>query len=151
MSFNVINIKNNDENKITRIKEIDRQAFGDAGLDEWFIVPFFRHGMVLALRYQKEIVGSAVFLRDWDSQNQAYLFSVAIDSGYRGQGLGTRFLKECFSIIKKEGIRHVELTVDPSNHQAIKVYKEKLGFKTIEQRENEYGEGEDRLVMELDL
>lgn len=151
MSFEVVPIRTNDEAMINRIKEIDRQAFGDAGLDEWAIVPLIRHGRVMALRYQGEIAGSALFFRDWDSPTRAYLFSIAIDKRFRGQGLGTRFLKGCLSMMDKEGIHYVELTVDAANHQAVKVYQEKLGFKTVGQRENEYGEGEDRLVMELGL
>lgn len=151
MSFEIIQIKNNDKEIVDRIKEIDRGAFGDTGIDEWIIVPFLRHGRIMVLKYDNKIVGSCVFFRDWENQTLAYLYSIAVDSSYRGKGLGTRFLKDCLSMIKKEGIECVELTVDASNHGAVKVYKEKLGFEVVGQRDNEYGEGEDRLVMEIHL
>lgn len=37
------------------------------------------------------------------------------------------------------------------NERAIKIYKEKLRFEVLEYRKNEYGENENRLVMELIL
>jgi len=151
MDISVNIIKKNEEETIRKLIKIEKQAFGDAGLDEWGLVPLIRHGKVMALQYRDEIVGGAQFFRDFKNPSTVYLVGIAIDKNFRGKGLGTMFLNECLSLMKSDGIRCVELTVDPANGPAVKVYKEKLGFQTIEERKDEYGEGEDRLVMKRAL
>jgi ribosomal-protein-alanine N-acetyltransferase len=53
--------------------------------------------------------------------------------------------------LHQENITEIELTVDPNNVAAVAIYEKKLGFQIIERRENEYGMGENRLVMKLTL
>jgi [ribosomal protein S18]-alanine N-acetyltransferase len=144
-------IHKKDKEILDKLILIEEQAFGDAGLDEWVMVPFIRHGRIIALYYGDEIIGGAQFLKDWDHTENAYLYGIGIEKKYRGQGYGTWFLKSCIEELKKEGIKNIELTVDPRNSVAIKVYQEKLGFKITDERKHEYGSGEHRTVMELDL
>ena len=151
MEIKVSVIKNNDAQVIEKLKAIEKQAFGDAGLDEWNLVPFVRHGRVIALQNGDEVVGGAQYIRDWDDPSRAYLVGIAVDSSCRGKGLGTRFLGDSLALLAAEGIKYVELTVDPQNHGAVKVYAKKLGFETVGTRKDEYGAGEDRLVMEKRL
>jgi|SRR5690554_3032573 len=140
-----------DPRTIQELIDIDRQSFGDAGLDEWGLIPILRHGRIYALHYGNEIAGMAQFLKDWDEPRKAYLYGVGIKERYRGKGLGTWFLRTCFQQLRHEGLGWVELTVDPDNDSAIRVYQEKIGFQKLEERKNEYGEGEHRVVMELEL
>jgi o-succinylbenzoate synthase len=139
------------EDIIEGIKEIEKQAFDDGAWDEWVIVPFIRHGKVFVMRRESKIVAYAMFIREWKEEDNAYMLSTAVDSSLRGKGYGTAFLKACLSHLKAEGIKSVELTVAPNNTQAIKVYKEKLGFKEIDFCKNEYGQGHDRVFMTIDL
>ena len=151
MNIKVEVIKQNDTQIMNRIMEIEKQAFGNAGLDEWNLVPYMRHGRVMVLKYHDKIVGDAQFVRDWDNPKRIYLYGIAIDYRYRGKGLGTRFLSECLFMIKEDGAEVVELTVDPKNDAAVKVYQSKLGFDIVADRKDEYGPGENRLVMERKL
>ena len=48
-------------------------------------------------------------------------------SGYRGQGIGKRLIKEIIALSKKYGYHHIELDVRISNKRAIHVYTQ-LGF-----------------------
>jgi len=137
--------------EIEMLAKIEREAFGIGGMNEWMIVPLIRHGKVYALFYGDEIIGGAYFMRDWDFPEKVYLLSIAVAAAHQGKGMGTFLLKEALGLLKKEGIEKVELTVDPRNIGAVSIYHDKLGFTTKMQRKNEYGEGEDRLVMELDL
>lgn len=148
MNISIEQVKNNEAIIVGRLIEIEKQAFGDAGLDEWNLVPYIRHGKVIALLSDNKIIGGAQFIRDWDDLSRAYLVGIAVDSAYRGKGLGTRFLAECLELLKTEGIKCVELTVDSRNTGAVNVYQNKLGFITAGIRKDEYGAGEDRLVME---
>lgn len=147
MNLEIEIVKDNDANMISRLVEIERNAFGPSGLSQWEIVPFIRHSLVIALRLDSKVIGGAQFLRDWKNASHTYLFGIAVDPAYRGKGFGTRFLSDCCKRLKEENFKSVELTVDAANHPALKVYKDKLGFETVETRMAEYGEGEDRLVM----
>ena len=134
-----------------RMIEIEAQAFGEGGLNIWTLMPLIRHGRVFALRDGQQIIGGAQFMRDWEDNARAYLVGIAVDSQYRGKGLGTRFLGDCMDALKREGVTQVELTVDAANKPAVRVYREKLGFDTIEVRKSEYGPGVDRVVMQKTL
>lgn len=134
-----------------RLARIEAQAFGAGGLNEWTLVPLIRHGRVFALCDGPKVIGGAQFVRDWDDTSRAYLVGIAVDSEYRGKGLGTRFLGECMGVLRREGIASVELTVDAANTRAVHVYREKLGFVELETRKDEYGPGVDRVVMECRL
>jgi len=136
---------------ITRLVQLEQEAFGIGGLNEWHLVPFIRHGKVYIIRQKEEIVGLIQYMRDWDNPRKAYLMGVSIAKEMRGKGLGTTLIRASLQEIKKEDIVEVELTVDPENQNAIKVYNEKLGFVMKETRIDEYGAGEKRLVMHLSL
>ncbi len=140
-----------DLSSITRLVQLEREAFGIGGLNEWHLVPFIRHGKVYIIRQKEEIVGLIQYMRDWDTPRKAYLMGVSIAKEMRGKGLGTTLIRASLQEIKKEDIVEVELTVDPENQNAIKVYNEKLGFVMKETRIDEYGAGEKRLVMHLSL
>jgi ribosomal-protein-alanine N-acetyltransferase len=148
MNIRVDMIRDNDAQIVGRLSKIEEMAFGKAGLNEWTIVPLIRHGKVFALWHEREVIGGAQFIRDWKDPSRAYLVGIALDKNQRGKGLGTRFLAECLVMLKGEGVNSVELTVDAVNQPAAHVYQEKLGFGIVEERKDEYGAGENRLVME---
>ncbi|MCC5465626.1 GNAT family N-acetyltransferase [Pelosinus baikalensis] len=136
---------------INRLVELEISAFGDGGLNKWHLVPFIRHGRVFIIRKDREIVGLIQYMLDWGRPQKAYMVGVSTDKNCRGQGLGTRLLQESFKSLHQENITEIELTVDPNNVAAVAIYEKKLGFQIIERRENEYGTGENRLVMKLTL
>lgn len=130
---------------------LEHEAFGHGGMNEWHLVPLIRHGRVFIALQDQDIVGSVQYMLDWDQPKRAYMYGIAMSKDWRGRGLGTAFLIETFRQLTADGIEEVELTVDPQNTAAIKVYQEKLGFSVTEFRKNEYGQGEDRIVMKVSL
>jgi ribosomal-protein-alanine N-acetyltransferase len=148
MNIHIEKIIERDDGIIRQLKRIETQAFGEAGLNEWMLVPLIRHGRVFALFDGQRIIGGAQFVRDWDDSARAYLVGIAVDRDERGKGLGARFLSGCLDELRSEGVGSVELTVDAANAPAVSVYREKLGFETIGTRKDEYGAGNDRVVME---
>ncbi|QDR79662.1 GNAT family N-acetyltransferase [Sporomusa termitida] len=136
---------------IRRLVELEADAFGAGGMNEWQLVPLIRHGHVYVTRKAGEVIGAVQYMLDWHNPKKAYMIGVSIAKEQRGQGVGTGFIKETFTPLAAEGIEEVELTVDPANAAAVKVYKGKLGFTVTEFRRDEYGDGEDRLVMKLSL
>ena len=93
----------------------------------------------------------AYFMRDMADISVAYLMSVAVLPVFRGQNVGTALLNYAFSNLKRYGITRVLLTVDPANFSALSVYREKMGFTVLDSSKDEYGPGEDRLIMSKDL
>lgn len=136
---------------IQRLVQIEKEAFGEGGLNVWNLVPLIRHGRVYVYKKDLEVIGVIQYMLDWDSPRKAYIMGVSISKEFRGLGLGTELLKNSLKTLSKENIEEVELTVDPNNVVAVEIYKKKLGFKVTDSRRNEYGEGEDRLVMILSL
>ncbi|KUO70021.1 MAG: acetyltransferase [Desulfosporosinus sp. BRH_c37] len=136
---------------IARLVQIETEAFGAGGLNSWHLQPLIRHGRVYVYRLDNEIVGLVHYMLDWDCPKKAYMVGVSISKESRGQGIGAKLLKESFEALSKATIEEVELTVDPNNIAAVKLYESKLGFLTTDFKHDEYGEGEGRLVMKLIL
>lgn len=136
---------------IARLVQIETEAFGTGGLNVWHLEPLIRHGRVYIYRLDNEIVGLVHYMLDWDRPKKAYMVGVSISKESRGQGIGFKLLKESFEALSKETIEEVELTVDPDNVAAVKLYEGKLGFLVTDFKQDEYGEGEGRLVMKLSL
>ena len=138
--------------RLDQIMDIEKQAFGKGALNEYVIVPMMRYGKVYAaVDEDDEPIACAYFIRDINDIGTAYLMSVAVLPVFRGREVGTELLKFAFGNLQRFGITHVKLTVDPANFTALSVYREKLGFSVIENSKDEYGEGEDRLVMQKEL
>ncbi|MEW6425324.1 MAG: GNAT family N-acetyltransferase [Bacillota bacterium] len=136
---------------IEQICRLEQASFGEGGLNRWHLMPLVRHGRVYGYYENNTLIGCMQFLLDWENREKAYLYGFSMADGYRGRGLGTKFLKSSLAELAREGIKKVELTVAPDNQAARKVYEEKLGFQIIKHRIDEYGPGETRLVLELDL
>ncbi|WP_094605866.1 Mycothiol acetyltransferase [Sporomusa silvacetica DSM 10669] len=132
-----------------RLVELEQEAFGYGGMNEWHLVPIIRHGKVFVSKDNDVVVGAVQYMRDWDNPELAYMISVSVAGEARGKGIGTELLAKSIEILFDDKIIKVELTVEADNVAAVKVYKEKLGFEVTEFRKNEYGPGQDRLVMVL--
>lgn len=142
-------IDHSDQNKLEQIMDIEKQAFGKGALSEYVIVPMMRYGKVYAaVDEEDDPIACAYFMRDMNDIGTAYLMSVAVLPVFRGKDVGTELLKYSLGHLQRFGITHIRLTVDPANFTALSVYREKLGFSVIENSKDEYGEGEDRLVMQ---
>ncbi|PKM11094.1 MAG: GNAT family N-acetyltransferase [Gammaproteobacteria bacterium HGW-Gammaproteobacteria-3] len=68
----------------------------------------------------------AVYCND-DERRIAYITSVSVLEEWRGQGIASQLLKWCIRHVKELDLDHIELEVDRSNIDAIKLY-EKMGF-----------------------
>jgi len=140
-------ITTNDPAVTRRLVELETEAFGSGGLNEWHIVPIIRHGRVYALRKNHELIGCIQYILDWKNRNKAYVIGISIAKEWRGRNLGTELFSESLNTLSREEITEVELTVSPENLAAIRIYKDKLAFRCVGKLSDEYGEGEDRLVM----
>lgn len=138
---------------LRRMVEFGIDLFGELGMDEWGLVPQIRHGNVFVLKEEdkKKLIGLAILMRDWEDSEKVYLFDYAIAGELQGQGLGYHFLKVIIKNLDEQGFKRVGLTVDTENASAIKLYKDKIGFKILEMNADEYGKSHDRYIMELEI
>jgi len=138
---------------LNRMVKFGLDIFGDLGMDQWGLVPQIRHGNVYVLTEEgkHKIVGIAILMRDWEDYYKAYLFDYAISEEFQGKGLGFEFLKVIAEDLESQGFEKMSLTVDVNNEPAIRLYRDKIGFESVLYSIDEYGKGEDRFVMELDL
>lgn len=138
---------------LKRLVNFGLNAFGDLAMDEFGLVPQIRHGNVYVLKQvdKPTVIGLAILMRDWEDEHTVYLSDFAVHDDYSGHGLGYEFLKIIAQTLVEQGFTTMGLTVDTSNAPAIHLYQEKLGFKTVDFRQNEYGPNQDRYYMQWDM
>lgn len=88
----------------------------------------------LVARQNGSVIGYAIILQVLD---EATLMDIAVNSVWRGIGVGQRLIDTLFDIAKQKNTKEIWLEVRESNTSAISLYK-KNGFEIIETRKNYY-------------
>lgn len=86
-------------------------------------------------------------------QNRApvgHVKDIAVHPDHRGMGLGRRLLLTALRSLREQGAETVKLEVRRSNEVAVSLYRE-VGFVHHQTATRYYDDGEDALVMVLDL
>jgi tRNA threonylcarbamoyladenosine biosynthesis protein TsaB len=94
-----------------------------------------------------EVVG---YLVVWIVGDEMHLGNIAVGSRYRGRGVGRQLMKWLIEEAARRRIVRVTLEVRTSNESAISLYK-RFGFEKVAVREGYYPEGEDALLMALEV
>lgn len=63
-------------------------------------------------------------------------FAISLYKDYRGQGIGTKLMKEMVAFLKEKGYKRASLAVQKANY-AVKMYQN-VGFKTVDENAEEY-------------
>lgn len=63
-------------------------------------------------------------------------FAISLYKEYRGQGIGTRMMREMLALLKEKGYKQASLAVQKANY-AVRMY-EKVGFKIADENDEEY-------------
>ena len=63
-------------------------------------------------------------------------FAISLYKEYRGQGIGTKLMKQMLILLKEEGYEKASLSVQKANY-AVRMY-EKAGFKAVRENDEEY-------------
>ena len=63
-------------------------------------------------------------------------FAISLYKEYRGQGIGTKLMKEMLALLRKKGYKRASLAVQKANY-AVKMYNN-VGFKTVDENAEEY-------------
>lgn len=130
---------------IDNIYELEKRTFSDPWAKSAFESELHNK---LAKYYLLEIDGDLVgYGGVWLILDEGHITNIAIDTSFRGLGLGYYMVSHMMSLMKAEGIKSVTLEVRASNVAAIKLY-EKCGFEVAGVRKGYYqNNGEDALIM----
>lgn len=113
--------------------DIDLQTFAESTYSPYTAQAFLKFGRLFLLRADEVVIGTCVCVRTWERPNEALLLSMGIRPGWRGRGLGQRFVKGVLDRLRSRGIRSVTLLVEADNRRAIRVYAD-VGFVAAEER-----------------
>jgi ribosomal protein S18 acetylase RimI-like enzyme len=130
--------------------DIDVQTFAESTFTPYTAAAFLKGGRVFLLRADDVVIGTCVCLRSWERPNEAMLLTMGIRPGWRGRGLGQRFVSGVLERLKARGLRSVSLLVGKNNRRAIKVYTD-VGFAPVEEREVDPMNDDDVLLMRVTL
>ncbi|WP_420802022.1 ribosomal protein S18-alanine N-acetyltransferase [Staphylococcus saccharolyticus] len=134
---------------VPQVFDIERESFNDSS---WTIDAFYHEieqnefATYFVIEYDDKIIG---YLGLWIVIDQAQITTVAITHQFRGFGLG-QLLLEYVKNYASHTCEVMSLEVRIGNEIAQHVYKN-LGFQYGGKRKNYYGEGEDAIVMWVNL
>lgn len=150
-AFEVGEVRGHDPELIPELTELDLLTFSEPTFSRFTLGAILRFGRVFTARADGLLIGACHCMRHWDEPGEVVLFNMALRPGWRGRGLGTRFLHRIFQLLKEQGNQSVALVVGSGNLRAVSVYRDKFGFVDVGLLPNEYGNQQEYRFMRLDL
>jgi len=129
--------------------DIDLQTFSEPTFSSYSAAALLHGARVFLLRADANVIGTCVCLRTWERPDEALLLSMGVRPGWRGRGLGQRFLAEVLTVLHERGLRAVRLLVSRDNRRAFALYRD-VGFQEADVVEDSRS-GERFVVMRTDL
>lgn len=96
------------------------------------------------------VVGASVCFRRWDDPRHAHLLTIGIRPGWRGRGLGQRFVGWVLDALRRDGLEAASILVGASNVRAVRIYQD-LGFHDIREVGTDPVSGEAQLMLRAEL
>jgi ribosomal-protein-alanine N-acetyltransferase len=141
-------IKEFESSHVDEVYEISKEAFPLPWAKEELIREIVNpHALNLVALLGDEVVG---YVQCWYTFEDADIINIAVKNKHQRLGIGKTVLSELILHLKAKGIQNVFLEVRVSNLPAQKLYKS-FGFITLTKRERYYINGEDALVMNLQI
>lgn len=130
-----------------KLIELQRAAASSLyGIDtEERLQKYAKDGDVFMILMDEEVIGAILY--DVENDGSIYLSGIVVAAAYQGRGYSKLAMRE---FLEKMMERKIHLTVHPDNLSAVKLYLG-AGFTVVERKDNCYGDGEPRLVMERNL
>jgi ribosomal-protein-alanine N-acetyltransferase len=146
----MIGIKAAEKNDLKKIYEIETEAFGSHGYPSFFIRQAFdcwSNGLLVA-KDKAQVFGYVLQVPSSQSIGDAWVLSLAVSKQAQGKGLGKKLLETAIKNAKE--YKRLLLTVCPKNTGAYALYQS-YGFYLVEEEQDYFDIGEDRLVLALDI
>jgi ribosomal-protein-alanine N-acetyltransferase len=134
---------------LDQVMEIERLCFPNPWSRQVFIEELEREWAHLEVVREGPRVFA--FANYWLVRDEVHILNVAVDPTARRRGHAARLLAHIIVSSRRRACRFVTLEVRKSNRGALKLYRS-FGFRAVGIRRNYYVEdGEDAIVMLLDL
>lgn len=133
------------------LNELDLLTYSEGTFSRYTLGALLRYGRIFTITADGLVIGACHCLRSFDFPDEVVIFNMALRPGWRGHGLGTRFLQGVIDRLQARGTRRISLLVGAQNHRAIAVYRTKFGFQHVSTYPNEYNTGQEYYLMRLDL
>ncbi|MEM2880621.1 MAG: ribosomal protein S18-alanine N-acetyltransferase [Candidatus Methanomethylicaceae archaeon] len=135
-------------NDLNEIYAIEKESFSDPYPKPLLKAFFYHPGAYIVAVVRGKVVGYAIGIIRFRSLG--HIISIAVEKDFRGKGIGKKLLHELIKRLSGMGAKKIRIEVRESNEIAINLYK-KTGFTTKEKISRYYPDGEDALVMFIDL
>ncbi len=123
----------------------------EAAINQWVLPVIIRYGkLFIAVNDKDSLIGVCEIIRSYMIPSTAFIHSFYIDGKFRDMGIGKILLGEVLGELKSDSFKEVQLTVDPDNKAASRLYRS-FGFKNKGTRRDEYGRGIKRDLFSLKL
>jgi ribosomal protein S18 acetylase RimI-like enzyme len=149
--FEIREVQQYESSLISSLTELDLLTYSEPTFSRFTLGVFLRNGRVFLAMADELVIGACHCLRDYSNPEEVVIFNMALRPGWRGHGLGTRFLSGILGYLKAGGVKAVSLQVADNNQRAVWIYKEKFGFQQLSTHPNEFQNGQAYLGMRLDL
>jgi [ribosomal protein S18]-alanine N-acetyltransferase len=133
---------------IKRVLEIEIESFKDP-YPPSILVDIYNlgAGFLIAL-LDDNIVGYIIFWIRFE--DEGHIISIAVDKKYRRRGIGTKLVNNVIQIFNRCNVKNIKLEVRANNQEA-RIFYEKSKFKENKIFKGYYEDGEDAIVMIMDL
>lgn len=135
-----------DRQDLEDLEELELLTYGRAAQNVWGLVPMIVHGQVFLARLDGEGVAWCIVNADWRDAQAAYIWSFAVAQKHHQRGIGTRLIAHVIDEVARQGRRHLEVVVSPTNARALHLAR-KAGFERAAVLPTYFGPNEDRWLM----
>ncbi len=136
------------EEDIEKICMLEREIFGVDAYPKYLVRYLIENSdFFLVACIDEEVIG---YICGEIKLQRGHIITLAVDSRFRGRGIGSELLKRFLNFLKEKGAKSVYLEVSVRNRRAIRFY-EKHGFKIIGLISKFYNDGSDAYVMSLEV
>jgi ribosomal-protein-alanine N-acetyltransferase len=134
---------------IQDVLAIERECFADPWSEQAFQEEI-KNNLARCLVLKKlsgELIGYAIY---WIVVDEIHLMNIAVRSDQRRKGFGTKLMSLILRDVRLKNIKYVSLEVRRSNMAAQALYRI-LGFREAGVRESYYKNGEDAILMSVEI
>ncbi len=143
---------------IPAILEIEKQSQPEPWSEQSFLEELDRlQSYLLVARTGEDGLPEAIsgdiagYICFWHVADEIQILNVVVHNNFRREGIARELMAQAIRTGREKRAACVNLEVRKSNFPAIRLY-EGLGFKTVGERPNYYGEpGEPAVLMELEI
>lgn len=136
---------------LAQITELERKVYGSGAYSYYFFRQL--HDLFPRLVWVAErggqLVGHICGAVDC-SGGTGWILNLAVQAHSRGRGVGEQLVSSVVEELRASGACAVRTTLHPENDSALRLF-ERVGFHAVRVEEDYYGDGIDRVILQLTL